>query len=303
MAKSRRILLDKDGPELSKTVAGLMRLNEWGYDDEKLSEWIQQCVDIGITSFDHADIYGSYTCEGIFGRALSKTNLRSEIELITKCGIQLISENRPETKVKHYDTSRDHILASVERSLLNLQTDYIDLLLIHRPDPLFNADEVAQALSELLDSGEVKGVGVSNFMPAQFDLLQSRMDAPLLTNQIELSVTHPHAFYDHTLDQCQFLDIHPMTWSPLSGGSFFNPINDQSHRLHDVMTVISDELGGIGIDQIALAWINMHPSDPINVMGTRSISRLISAVEAESVKLSRQQWFRILEASHDEEVP
>jgi predicted oxidoreductase len=300
--KSTRIQLAENAPNCSKTVAGLMRLNEWQMEKQELVSWIESCLELGITTFDHADIYGSYTVEEEFGRALSLTGRRDDVQLVTKCGIQLISEHRPKTKVKHYDTSANHILKSVERSLLHFNTDYIDLLLIHRPDPLMDADEVSRTLTDLVESGKVLAVGVSNFKPMQFNLLQSRMDVPLVTNQIQFSASHTEPMYDGTLDQCQIFGFSPMIWSPLDGGSIFNPFDDQSHRLHDEMTRIGEELGA-PLDQVALAWLHMHPTRPLLVMGTHRTDRLKSAVEAENLKMDRQQWFRILQASHDHPVP
>ncbi len=298
-----RIQLTDTGPTFSRTVAGVMRLREWEMDTEAVRNFIHQCLDLGITTFDHADIYGSYTCETLFGQALAEEPaLRSRIELVTKCGIQLVSPNRPDTYVHHYDTSRAHIIASAERSLRNLRTDYLDLLLIHRPDPLMDADEVATALTELRAAGKARYVGVSNFMPWQFHLLQSRLDFPLVTNQIELSVLYLTPLHDGTLDQLQRLRVPPMVWSPVAGGRLFTAGDERAARVRAALEAVGRALGA-SVDQVALAWLLRHPARVLPVMGTGKIERLREAVAAENIVLDRQQWFAIWEASAGQEVP
>ena len=298
-----RIQLTDTGPTFSRTVAGVMRLREWDMDTDAIRDFIHRCLDLGITTFDHADIYGSYSCETLFGQALAdEPALRSRIELVTKCGIQLVSPNRPETYVHHYDTSRAHIIASAERSLRNLRTDYLDLLLIHRPDPLMDVDEVAAALTELRAAGKALHVGVSNFMPWQFDLLQSRLDFPLVTNQIELSVLYLSPLHDGTLDQLQRLRVPPMAWSPVAGGRLFTAGDERAMRVRAALERVGREVGG-SAEQVALAWLLRHPAWVLPVMGTGKIERLREAVAAENIELDRQQWFTIWEASAGHEVP
>ncbi|MBP6016935.1 MAG: aldo/keto reductase [Candidatus Promineofilum sp.] len=298
-----RIQLTGNGPTFSRIVAGVMRLREWGMDTSALRAFIAECLDLGITTFDHADIYGSYTCEELFGRVLAaEPSLRDRIELVTKCGIQLVSPNRPDTRVHHYDTSRDHIIASAERSLRNLHTDTLDLLLIHRPDPLIDADEVAEALAALRLSGKIRHAGVSNFSPRQFELLQSRLDFPLVTNQIELSVLHLAPLHDGTLEQLQQLRVPPMLWSPVAGGRLFNDGDERAMRVRKALEAVGREVGA-SVDGVALAWLLRHPARALPVMGTGKIERLREAVMAESITLDRQQWFAVWEASAGREVP
>ncbi len=298
-----RIQLTEGGPTFSRTVAGVMRLREWGMDTDAIRDFIHQCLDLGITTFDHADIYGSYTCEALFGAALAaEPALRGRIELVTKCGIQLLSPNRPENFVHHYNTGRDYIVAAAENSLRNLHTDTLDLFLIHRPDPLLDADEVAEALTALRAAGKARHVGVSNFMPWQFDLLQARLDFPLVTNQIELSVLHLAPLHDGTLDQAQRLRAAPMVWSPVAGGRLFSGGDERAGRVRGALEAIGRAIGASPA-QVALAWVLRHPARPLPVMGTGKIERLREAVAAESVTLDRQQWFAIWEASAGREVP
>jgi len=301
---SSRIKISPDGPEFSRMVHGLWRLKDWNKSPAEIQKVIHSCLQLGITTFDHADIYGDYDCESLFGAALAESSVRREdIELVTKCGIKLVSKNRPETSIKHYDTSASHIVDSVENSLKNLRTDYIDLLLIHRPDPLMNAEEVGKAFSRLRKSGKVLHFGVSNFLPSQFELLSSQTDVPLVTNQIEFSVLNLEAQDNGTLDMCQRLRISPMAWSPLGGGTLFHDNTERIVRLRQVLKDIADELGAKSIDQIALAWILNHPANFVIVLGTGNLNRIKTAVEAEKIKLSREQWFTIWTASMGREVP
>ncbi|MFO7664351.1 MAG: aldo/keto reductase [Chloroflexota bacterium] len=299
----KRIRLTEDGATLSQIVAGVMRLGEWGLEGEGLRNFISQCLDMGVTTFDHADIYGSYSCEGVFGEALAaEPGLRSRMELVTKCGIQLQSPNRPDTRIHHYNTSREHIIASAENSLRQLRTDYLDVLLIHRPDPLMDADEVAEALTHLHAMGKIRHAGVSNFMPWQFHLLQSRLDLPLVTNQIELSVLYLDPLHDGTLDQMQRLCVPAMAWSPIGGGQLFGD-EERARRIRGTLEQIGRELGGASIDQVALSWLMRHPVPVLPVLGTGKLERIEAAVAATKLTLDRQQWFAVWESSTGHEVP
>ncbi|MBE0661654.1 MAG: aldo/keto reductase [Bacteroidales bacterium] len=291
-------------PGFSKTAIGLWRLNSWDFSSVQLLDFIKQCMETGISTFDHADIYGNYSCEGLFGQAMKgQSALRSNMQLVSKCGIKLVSDKRPAHSIKTYDTSRAHIIQSVENSLQALQTDFLDVLLIHRPDPMMNADETAEAFVQLRDEGKVLFFGVSNFLPSQFDLLQSRLDFPLVTNQVEISVMCLDSFYNGILDQCQQQRVVPMAWSPLAGGRLFSSYDPQAERLHKVLTEIGNSFGGYSIDQVALAWLFKHPSGILPVLGSGNIERIRKAVEAEKINLSQEQWFSILVASSGVEIP
>jgi predicted oxidoreductase len=276
----------------------------WHLSDVELLDLIHACVDLGITTFDLADIYGDYASEGIFGRALAlEPGLRERIQLVTKCGIKLVSDRRPEHRLKHYDTSQEHILASAEHSLRKFHTDRLDLLLIHRPDPLMDADEIAGAFSQLRASGKVLHFGVSNFSPAQFDLLASRLDFPLVTNQVEISVLETDLLHDGTVDQCQRLRIAPMAWSPLTGGRLFGDGDPQAVRVRQALVEVGEQLGGATLDQVALAWLLRHPARIVPILGSGKLERLRRAAGALEYELSRQQWFTIWTASKGHEVP
>src|SRR5450631_1111865 len=211
----------------SRLIFGLWRIRQWGMSAEQVAGLVSACLDLGIDTVDVADIYADYQCESMLGAAL-KANpaLKSRIKLISKCGIALVTPARPKNRVKHYNTSREHIISSVENSLAMLGVEQLELLLIHRPDPLMNADEVADAFDHLKRAGKVEGFGVSNFLPHQFELLQSRLHEPLRTNQIEISLLHLDSLFDGTLDQCQRLRVKPQAWSPLAGGALSHQHED-----------------------------------------------------------------------------
>ena len=299
-----QIALSKNGPSCSRLVHGLWRLAAWQKSASQIRATIDFCLEHGITTFDHADIYGEYTCEQLFGEALAGAAIdRSRIQLVTKCGIKLVSPNRPSHRIKSYDTSCSHILASVDNSLKCLHTDYIDLLLIHRPDPLTDPEEINKAFVTLRDNGKARHFGVSNFLPSQFEMLASSLEVPLVTNQVEYSVMQLGAHADGTIDLCQKLGIRPMAWSPLAGGRLFRQDSAQAGALRDTLSGIGRSVGGASIDQVALAWILRHPVQFAVVLGTGDITRIAKAIEALTIPLSREQWFEIWCTSMGRDVP
>ncbi len=299
-----RIQIAPDGPVFSRFVAGLWRLDDWGLNIEQRLALIEQYLELGITTMDHADIYGGYRCEALFGEALARQPaLRDRMQIVSKCGIKLLHSARPENYVKHYDTGRAHITASVENSLRNLRCDYLDLLLIHRPDPLMDADEVAEAFEALRKEGKVKCFGVSNFTPAQFSLLQSRLDFPLVTNQVEISPAAMHTLSDGTLDQCQQRRISPMAWSCLGGGRLVQPDTEPLQSLQQTLADIAGQVGADTLEQVIYAWVMQLPSRPLPIIGSGKAARIQSAVKAEQIKLDRQQWFSIWQAANGRSVP
>ncbi|MBN1422794.1 MAG: aldo/keto reductase [Planctomycetes bacterium] len=297
-----RVALAEGGPEVSRIAAGLWRLAEWKLDAGEIRRLIEACLEIGITTFDHADIYGDYTCEARFGAALAEApGLRDRMELVTKCGIVLISENRPPRSIKHYDTSRTHILESVDNSLRALRTDRIDTLLIHRPDPLMDPDDVAAAFTALRDAGKVRSFGVSNFTPSQLALLASRLPFPLVTNQVEFSVLHMDPLDDGTIDQCQERRMAPMAWSPLAGGRLFDGQSERAERVRRTLAAVAGTHDA-SMDQIAIAWILRHPARIVPVLGTGKIERIRSAAGGAAIPLTREEWFAIRAASAGHDV-
>jgi len=296
----QRIALAPQGPEFSRFVMGYWRLMEWNFTPRQLVSFIEAHLDLGVTTVDHADIYGGYQCEAAFGEALKLApHLRARMEMVTKCGIATTA--KPEHALGHYITGRDHIIRSAEQSLVNLATDYLDLLLIHRPDPLMDADEVAEAFLQLHQSGKVRHFGVSNFTPAQFSLLQSRLPFTLVTNQVEISPVHQPLLLDGTLDQLQQLRIRPMAWSCLGGGRIFSDADCQP--LRDELHQVTTELNAENIEQVIYAWVLRLPSAPLPIIGSGKIERVRSSLGALNLQMSRQQWFRIRKAALGYDVP
>lgn len=290
--------------EFSRLIIGTMRLGDWGVkmDTASLESFVEECLALGLKDFDHADIYGDYTTEQDFGALLTiRPDLRDKIRLTTKCGIKMLSPNRPDHKIKSYDSSKLHILQSVENSLKVLKTDFIDLLLIHRPDFLMNPQELAEAFESLQKAGKVLHFGVSNFTTSQFELLHSYF--PLVTNQIEISISHLQPFYDGSLDQCLKYNIVPTAWSPLGGGVLFQDTKDERVlRIRKTGMALAEKYEA-QLDQILLAWLMKHPSGIIPVLGTSRISRVKSALAACNIKLSHEEWYELWQASVGTEVP
>lgn len=285
---------------LSRIVAGMWRMTEWDMTPQQRLAFIEQCIALGVTSFDHADIYGGYGVEGLFGEALAlKPVLREQIQIVSKCGIKLISGRRPTHTIQHYDTSSAHIVASVENSLKELRTDYLDLLLIHRPDPLMDFDEVANTFQRLRSEGKVKEFGVSNFSRHQFETLNKRV--PLVTNQVEFSPLHLAPMFDETFDGLQDLGVQPMIWSPLGGGRLFTAGDEQCERLRLKIKEVADELNR-PFASVVFAWIMQLPCKPVPLTGSGRIESIQVAVEATQFSLSRPQWFEILRAARGHEV-
>jgi predicted oxidoreductase len=286
---------------LSPVVAGLWRLHQWGLDAAGTVRWIEQALDLGITSFDHADIYGGYTVEALFGEALAAApGLRQRLQIVTKCGIRLVSPARPGHRAKSYDSSGEHVKASVDASLQALRCDHIDLLLIHRPDLLVEPEELADTFRQLLAAGKVLHFGVSNHTPGQLAMLRKRH--PLVTNQIEFSPLQMRALADGTLEQCVDLAIRPMIWSPLAGGRLITGNDEQALRVRTLLEEMGAERG-VSAATMAYAWILRHPSRPWPVMGSGRIEALREAVAALDVALTREDWYRIWQASIGHELP
>jgi predicted oxidoreductase len=286
---------------LSPIVAGMWRLREWKLDSSALARWIAGAVDLGVTSFDHADVYGGYSVEAAFGDALAAApGLRDRLQIVTKCGIRAVSPARPAHAVKCYDSSHAHVVASVENSLRALRTDRIDLLLIHRPDALMDPDELAETFRELQHAGKVLNFGVSNHAPSQFALLHRRF--PLVTNQIEFSPLQMAALTDGTLDQATDLGLAPMVWSPLAGGRL---LRGDDGRASKVRTVL-EELGrarSVSAATMAYAWIRRHPSQPVPITGSGRIEALREAVASLQVRVTSEEWYRVWAASMERDVP
>jgi len=282
----------------SKIIAGTMN---WGVWDKNLSTFdmanlIHVCVENGITTFDHADIYGGYTTEAQFGKAFSESKIdRSKVQFISKCGIAL-----PKLRgniIKHYNYSKDYIISSVENSLKNLQTDYLDILLLHRPSPLMQSEEIAAAVAQLKADGKIIDFGLSNFSPSQTDLILKNTAVDY--NQIQFSATNCEAMTNGSLDHMQTHNIRPMAWNPL--GMVFRENTDQTRRMKTLLSELVAKYH-VGSDLILLAWILQHPAKVIPVAGTVNVARIQYLKKLEDLTLDLEDWFAIWSESMGHEV-
>jgi predicted oxidoreductase len=290
-------------PAFSRIVYGAWRLTD-GSDVavQTALRKIELCLDQGITTFDHADIYGNYSCEALFGEALALAPaLRKRIQVVTKCDIMLVSGKYPAHRVKYYDTSAAHIRQSVDNSLQRLGVDAIDLLLIHRPDPFMDAAETGAALDDLIRSGKIRAAGASNFMPWDWTLLQSFMQHKLVTNQLEMSLLQRAAFTDGSLAQAQQLQAPPMAWSPLAGGALLGT-GDAATRLRPALQRIANDFG-VQPEAVAVAWLLAHPARIMPILGTNNLERILRLSDALKVQLNRETWYELWSLAAGQEVP
>jgi predicted oxidoreductase len=285
---------------LSPIIAGTMNWGVWDKNltPKEMENMIHVCLENKITTFDHADIYGSYTTEADFGKAFSSSKIaREKMQLISKCGIKMLSENRDNT-VKHYDYSTSHIISSVEQSLKNLQTDYLDVFLLHRPSPLMQADEIAEAVEKLKSEGKIIDFGLSNFTSSQTELIRQKTE--ISYNQVQFSATNFEPMLDGSFDYMQMHNIRPMSWNPL--GCVFRKDIPQTHRLKKLLATLVSKYH-LGSDTILLSWVLKHPSKVIPIAGTVNVARIQLLMKAVELELEKEDWFAIWSESMGEDVP
>lgn len=288
-----------DTSKYSRIIAGTMTWGNWGkqLSTKEMTSLMNHCLELNISTFDHADIYGDYTNEGQFGKAFGRSVInREDIQLISKCGIQFDSKTR-RNSVKHYNYNKDYIVWSTERSLRLLQTDYLDLLLLHRPSPLVHPNEIAEAIQKLKKEGKIKQFGVSNFSPSQIALIETAI--PIEGNQVEYSLTANQVMYDGTLDDCIAKQRFAMSWSPL--GLYFREKTKQTNRIKKALSQLSKKYDATE-DQLLLAWVLKHPSKIHPVVGTTTLERLNLSMQAVDLNMELEDWFILLEASNGHEV-
>jgi len=282
----------------SPVIAGCMRWGAWGaaYNTAALNTLVIECIENGITTFDHADIYGNYTTEADFGKVLQQNvSLRANMQLITKCGIQMLTENRPLHNIKSYNISKEHIITSVENSLRNLHTNYIDALLIHRPSPLMNPQEIAEAVTALMNAGKILHFGISNFSSSQAAFLRSFI--PISIHQFEYNTSEVSTMYNGVLDDCIVHKMVAMSWSPLK--SIVNWPNDENSNVKWQSLL---EKYNTDSATLQLAFILKHPAKMLPVVGSTKASRIIAAKKAYDIPLITEDWFRILQIIEGKEV-
>lgn len=290
----------------SKIIQGFWRLNDWQMSAQDLNRYLHQLVEMGVTTMDHADIYGDYRCEQLFGEALALSpELRNQIELVSKCGIILPTDQFAQFDGHRYDLSKQHIVEAVNRSLHNLQTDTLDTVLIHRPSPLMNPNEVRDALDVLVEEGKIKSFGVSNFNNTQYDLLNQGIKPHKLhiaVNQLEVSPYHAAPIYDGTIDHMYQDDVKIMAWSPLAGGKLLNVEDAKSKRVMAIISPLAYKYN-VAPASIVTAWLMKHPATIMPIMGTSQIERMQDAVKGLELKLTDQEWFDIYVAVLGQDIP
>jgi predicted oxidoreductase len=286
---------------LSRVIAGMWRMGEWRMDVTTRVRFIEECIDLGVTTFDHADIYGDSTVESLFGEALTRSKtLKHKIQIVTKCGIQLPAVVNGVPRHKQYDLGMQHIVGSVDASLKKLGVEAIDVLLMHRPSPLMDFDEIAETFARLHAAGKVSHFGVSNFTSIQFNALNKRY--PLVTNQVEFSPLCLQAIDDGIFDCLQDLQVSPMIWSALGGGTLFSGETPQLIRIHEALVCAGETLN-LSTTGVVYAWIMRFPCKPLPITGSRRIEVIREAVAATRVNMELDQWFMLLEAIRGKEVP
>nr|WP_321415623.1 aldo/keto reductase [uncultured Allomuricauda sp.] len=285
--------------KFSRIISGAMTWGSWGkkLSKKEMTELMGHSIECGLTTFDHADIYGSYSTEADFGAAFGDSGIkREDIQLITKCGIQMTRGR--DNRINHYQYDKDYIIWSAEESLKKLKTDYLDLFLMHRPSPLMHPDGMAEAAQHLLKSGKIKQFGVSNFTTSQVAMLEKAI--PVKGNQVEFSLTHHDPMYDGTFDDCIANKRMAMAWSPL--GSFFRETDEQVERIREAMLPLMDKYNA-DESQLLLAWILKHPAKVHPVIGTTNKERIKKSAEAAKIELELQDWFTLLVAGQGHDVP
>lgn len=285
----------------SPFIIGTMRLGVWGQkmNTTQWQSFIDNCLKMGINDFDHADIYGDYTTEQDFGKAIQdNSSIRQSIQITTKCGIRMPASNRPNNRIKSYDSSPNYIIDSVENSLRNFHTDYLDLLLLHRPDFLMDPESIALCFESLKKSGKVLHFGVSNFSTSQYNLLNKYF--PLENHQIEASIFNLNPFENGLIDQLLLNKVTPTAWSPLGGGK--KAFNEANGALKTTIKGLCEKYS-INQGQLLLAWLLRHPSGITPILGTTKISRVQEALAIKDLQIEREDWYSLYSASKGQIVP
>ena len=301
-----RLRLHDASPEFSRLAFGTWRVLEdpATATPPGLLELFKVCLDCGITTIDTAEIYGGYRVEELVGAALAlDPGVKKRMEIITKAGIYVPNAFHPDRRFAHFNASAARLVKSVEKSLRLLGVETLDCLLVHRPDWVASIDDTAAGLNQLVQQGKLRSAGVSNYSASQFAALSSRMDQPLVTNQVEFHPFQMAPMEDGVFDQCQERRLTPMAWSPMAGGRIFAADDVAAVRLRVACAEMSDRYGGAGVDQLVLAWIMAHPARPVPVLGTAKADRVRTAAAAVSLTLSREDWYGLWEAARGHRIP
>ncbi|AVQ34268.1 oxidoreductase [Staphylococcus muscae] len=290
----------------SNLIQGFYRADKWQMSTQEMNRFLHELVERGITTMDHADIYGKYTVEKMFGEALALSpELRDQIQLVTKCGIVQPNDIYPDQTAHRYDLSETHIKRSVERSLQQLQVDYIDTLLIHRPSPLMKPCQITDALKSLVDEGKIRAFGVSNFRRSQYELLNDCLKDDrfhIAVNQVEVSPYMLQSFHDGTLDDMYKDKVKIMAWGPFAGGRLFDKDDETAQRVLPVLQRIA-KAHDTSVEAIVVAWLTRHPATIMPILGTHRLDRVDAAIAGLDVTLHDQEWFDIYTAAQGYDIP
>ena len=292
-----KIYLSDSGPKVSPAIYGFYRWNK-DVNEKKMEEIVQLCLELGINTFDHADTYGGYACEELFGDIIKKRSVkREDIVLFTKCGINIPHPSRPDIRIKHYDTSREHIIKSLDNSLRKLRTDYVDVFLLNQLDPLSNLEETAITLHKLKESGKVKNIGVVNFSVSQHQLLSSYLRIPIVTNHIELNLLNTSAFDNGQIDYIKQKYMRPLATSPLAEGLIANSNEKIPLRVRAKLEDFGVKYNA-NFESIAVAWLVKLGALPL--IGTTNEQRIKNIAAAFAINLDRQDWYELYAVSRGE---
>jgi predicted oxidoreductase len=294
-----KVYLSDAGPKVSPAIYGFYRWDHIANDGiERMERIVNLCLELGINTFDHADIYGSYNCEEMFGQLIKQKAIkREDIVIFTKCGLRVPGANQPEVRIKHYDTSREHILRSVDNSLRNLKTDYIDIFLLDHLDPISDLEETALVLLQLREKGKVKNIGVANFSVFQHQLLAAYLQVPIVTNHIELNLLNTSALDNGQLDYIKQRYMRPLASSPLAAGKIATGLDEQAVRVRRKLEEIASRYNA-DIESVAIAWLVKLGALPL--IGTTDEQRIRNIADAFSINLDHQEWFELYVASRGE---
>ena len=300
----KRLRIAPHGPDGSRLAYGTWRVLKTPCTAQELNARLQACLELGITTLDTAEIYGGYRVEERIGEALALTpGLRDRFEIVTKAGIYVPNDFHPDRRTAHYNATAPRLVKSLEKSLRWLRTDRVELFLVHRPDWLTRADDTAAGLNQLVRDGKVRAAGVSNYTASQFELLNTFMEKPLATNQVEFHLLRMDAMHDGTFHRCEQAGVSPMAWSPLAGGKLFDPQHEAAQRLAQAAASMSARYGGATLEQLAYAWILAHPSRPLAIIGSNRLERIRSAAAADAIELERQDWYALWQAAQGRPIP
>ena len=294
-----RVRMHEAGPEFSSVIWGSMRSEEQFASPDELAKFLEFLLTRGITTVDTANTYGApYTTEEFLGKALKLVG-RDQFELVTKCGIRRLSPLRPDNRIRHFDFSRGEISRSVDRSLEKLGVDQVDLILLHRPDYLMEPGETAATMDGLIAAGQTRYIGVSNFNPSRYELLASRLKAPIVTNQVEFSPRHLQPIINGTFDLAIRIGHVPMIWSPVGGGALLTGADERTTRIRDRLAEIARRTGRSGPAEVAIAFVARHPARGIPIIGSGKRERIEEAIRAVSEPLDRQDWYEVIAETNE----